>query len=136
MFWNVRPMPRCVNACGGLPGHVLAREDHAARGRLVDAGEHVEERRLAGAVRPDQADDRALRHREVDVVDGDEAAELLAEPLGLEQRVSSSGDLQVVERLVVHALVELGRAPRARDQALRPEEHRRSRGSAPKIPNS
>ncbi len=19
MFWNVRPIPRCVNACGGLP---------------------------------------------------------------------------------------------------------------------
>ena len=42
-----------------LAGDVVAVEDDLARGRLVDAGEHVEERRLAGAVRPDQADDRA-----------------------------------------------------------------------------
>src|SRR5207248_1101731 len=34
-----------------------------------------------------------------------------------------SGDLRVVERLVVHALVQLRSAARARDQALRPEEH-------------
>ena len=26
MFWNVRPMPRCVIACGGLPVDVLAVE--------------------------------------------------------------------------------------------------------------
>ena len=47
-----------VTACGGLPVTSVAVEDDRARGRLVDAGEHVEERRLAGAVRADQADDR------------------------------------------------------------------------------
>ena len=26
MFWNVRPMPAPVIACGGLPGDVLAVE--------------------------------------------------------------------------------------------------------------
>jgi hypothetical protein len=52
-------------------GDVLAVEHDTAGGRLVDAGEHVEERRLAGAVRADQRDDRASRDREVDVVSRD-----------------------------------------------------------------
>jgi hypothetical protein len=60
--------------------------DQAHRG-LVDAREHVEERRLAGAVRPDQTDDRLVRNHEVDVVDGDEAAELLANLLHDEEVV-------------------------------------------------
>jgi hypothetical protein len=61
-----------------LPADVDAVE-HDLAGRLpVDAGEHVEERRLPRAVRADQAHDRAGRNREVDVVDGDETAELLA----------------------------------------------------------
>ena len=64
--------------------HLGAIEDDAAGGRLVDAREHVEERRLAGSVRPDKADDRTLRHGEVDVVDGDEASELLAQTERLE----------------------------------------------------
>src|ERR687884_115471 len=68
-------------SCGFIP----AVEDHGARRRLVDARQHVEEGRLAGAVRADQADDRAARNEEVDVVDGDEAAELLPELLRLEQ---------------------------------------------------
>src|ERR1700727_2532867 len=38
-------------------GHVLAIEDDAATGRQSLAGEAIEEGRLAGAVRPDQADD-------------------------------------------------------------------------------
>ena len=42
-------------------GDVPAVEHDAARGRLVDPGDHVEERRLAGAVRPDQAHDRTPR---------------------------------------------------------------------------
>ena len=79
MFWNVRPMPRAVIACGGLPVTSSPRNVIVPGGRLVDAGEHVEERRLAGAVRADQRDDLAARHGEVDVVDGDEAAELLAD---------------------------------------------------------
>src|SRR4029079_10229693 len=64
-----------------LAGDVLAEERDPARGRLVDPGEHVEERRLAGTVRADQRDDLLSRDREVDVVDGDEAAELLADAL-------------------------------------------------------
>src|SRR6266568_7290743 len=36
---------------------------------------------------------------------------------------SCTGVLRVVERLVVHAFVQLRGDPRARDQPLRPEEH-------------
>ena len=91
MFWNVRPTPRSVTACGGLAGHVVAVEDDPSGRRPVDARQHVEERRLAGAVRADQARDRALLDREVDVVDRDEAAELLAQPRDVEQRHQLSG---------------------------------------------
>ena len=58
------------------------RNSICAAGRVVDAGDDVEERRLAGAVRPDQADDRALRDREVDAVDRDQAAEALGHAAG------------------------------------------------------
>ena len=67
---------------GRFARQVVAVEDHLARSRLVDAGEHVEERRLAGAVRADQRHDRAARDREVDIVGRDEPAELLAHALG------------------------------------------------------
>ena len=44
--------------------------------RVADeAGDRVDERRLAGAVRPDQADELALLDVDVDVVDGAHAAE-------------------------------------------------------------
>ncbi len=72
---------------GRLVRDVVAVELDHARRRLVDAREHVEERRLARAVRADQADDRLARDDEVDVVDGDEAAELLAHLLRDEQIV-------------------------------------------------
>ena len=60
-----------------LPDDLGTVEDDRARRRHVDARDLVEERRLAGAVRPDQRDDRAARDREVDVVRRDEPAELL-----------------------------------------------------------
>src|SRR5690348_521833 len=44
--------------------------------------------------------------------------------------VSGTGDLMVVERLVVHALVELGGTSLRRDQALGPEEHRQHEDDA------
>src|SRR5581483_3675633 len=54
------PDPALRDGVRGLPRDVLSVEDHPPGGRLVDAGEHVEEGRLPGAVRADQADDRAL----------------------------------------------------------------------------
>ena len=115
-----------------LVGDVDAVEQDRARGRLVDPGELVEERRLAGAVRADQRDDRAARDREVDVVRRDEAAELLAQLGDLDQVVShrdrvAVGEgalvLHVVERRVVDALGHLDLVPPLGDQPGRPEQH-------------
>ena len=47
---------------------LLAEDDGAAVG-LVEAAEDVDERRLAGAVRPDQADDLAAVQVEIDDVE-------------------------------------------------------------------
>ena len=72
-------MPRRHTASGvkpsiGSPANVIA-----AFVRRHRAGDHVEQRRLAGAVRADHGEDHALRHVEADGVDGDEAAETLAD---------------------------------------------------------
>jgi hypothetical protein len=56
-------------------GDALAREDDVALRRLVDAGDEVEERRLAGAVRADHGDDLALVDVEVEPGDDLQAAE-------------------------------------------------------------
>ena len=63
---------------------VAVERDLAAR-RHVGAGDHVEERRLAGAVRPDQRDDAATRDVEVDRVDRDQAAEPLRDLAGADE---------------------------------------------------
>src|SRR5438094_147025 len=63
----------------------LAGEGDLARIRAVQAGDQVEERRLAGAVRADQPGNLALLDRERDVVDGDDASEPLREVLDREQ---------------------------------------------------
>ena len=62
----------------GGPGDRRPREDDLAPSRLSAPGDEVERRRLARAVRADQADDLAWPNREADVVDRDEAAECLA----------------------------------------------------------
>jgi hypothetical protein len=63
----------------GQPFEAAALETHAAG--LVDqrAGEAIDERALARAVRPDQADALARRDRQVDSVECDETAEPFAE---------------------------------------------------------
>ena len=85
MFWKVRAMPSCVIVCGLRPVMSVPWNDDLAAGRLVQPGDHVEERRLARAVRPDQADDRALLDREVDPVDRHQAAEALGQAAYVEQ---------------------------------------------------
>jgi hypothetical protein len=52
----------------------------------VEARQAIEERRLAGAVRADEADDVAARDRERHPVEGDDAAETDRHVLDLEQR--------------------------------------------------
>ena len=57
-------------------GDVGAVEDDPARRRLVEAGEHVQRRGLAGAVRPDQRVDAAAPNRDIDAIDRLQAAEI------------------------------------------------------------
>src|SRR5690606_35118743 len=75
------------------PFHLLEEVDpvgmvqrEAPRGRLVEAGEAVEDRGLAGAVRADDRGDLALVGGERKIRDGNEAAEAHDEVLDLEQR--------------------------------------------------
>ena len=63
----------------GERGDVVAVEEDRPRGRLENAGEQVDQRRLAGAVRSDQGVARAAREVERDVVGRRQAAEALDE---------------------------------------------------------
>jgi hypothetical protein len=65
---------------------VLAHEHHAPRLRPVQARDDVERRRLACAVRTDQAHDLALVGVERDAVERDDAAEARGDVLDGEQR--------------------------------------------------
>ena len=60
-------------------GDRLSLEQDAARGRRVDEADQVEDRGLAGAVRPDDGVDLALVDRKAHTVDRDHAAETHAE---------------------------------------------------------
>ncbi len=53
------------------PGEVLAIEDDRAAGRELVADEQLDERRLAGAGRPDEEDEVTLRDHEVDLAQGE-----------------------------------------------------------------
>src|SRR5262249_59005983 len=63
------------DAVARCPQQRMAREDDLARVRRVEAAQAVEQRRLAGAVRPDEPNDLALVHGEGDLVEGDDASE-------------------------------------------------------------
>ena len=79
-FWNVRAMPQRVTRCGGRRADVgvLGEADRAGR-RRMDAGQDIEECRLARAVRADDADDLARLDIEVDGLQRMQAAEILAQ---------------------------------------------------------
>ena len=85
------------------PGRHVAEDAGLARGRVEQAGEHLQRRRLAGAVRAEEADDLARRDLEGDRVDSahltrraaDEAAHGGAQAglaLGDEERLVQIGD--------------------------------------------
>ncbi len=84
MFWNVRPMPRCVNACGGLP--VMSSPLNCTRPAvgLYTPVSMLKNVVLPAPFGPMSETIEPLGNDEVDVVDRDEPAELLAEHLRLE----------------------------------------------------
>ena len=59
---------------GGRSGDVVALDPDPARGRAHDAARGVEDRRLAGSVRPDQGDALPRADIEGDPIDGDSLA--------------------------------------------------------------
>ena len=75
MRWNVRPMPRRARLCVGSPPIDAPAEPHGAAVGPQRAEQAVEQRRLAGAVRPDQPDDLALADRQAHVVERGDARE-------------------------------------------------------------
>ena len=74
-FWNVRAIPSLTTRLGGVCSSDLPSKTTSPESSAVEPRDHVERRRLAGAVRPDQAEDRALLHLERDIVERDDAAE-------------------------------------------------------------
>jgi hypothetical protein len=114
--WNVRTMParatlmpRCCRACARRtttwqPRRTRAPEELLRRRRLVEAGDQVEERRFAGAVRTDQRGDRAALHLEVAHVDGCHPAEAALDVVDHEDgiglgRAGVSATFSSVERM-------------------------------------
>ena len=63
---------------------------NGARVGLLLAGDHAEQRGLAGAVRADHADDAGRRQREGEVVDEQAVAVALVDVLGLDHDVAEA----------------------------------------------
>ncbi len=80
-------MPERGDPVRRQPGQLVLSvgEQDLAAGRGMQAGDGVEKRGLAGAVRPDQAEDLALGQGQVDVAKGLQTAKALRQPAGLEQ---------------------------------------------------
>ncbi len=75
----------------GQRRHVVALEGDGAGARRIGAGEHAEQRRLAGAVRADDADRLIGAHGEVDIVQHHKRAEMLVDAGGAEDRIVGQG---------------------------------------------
>ncbi|KAF1858260.1 hypothetical protein Lal_00014761 [Lupinus albus] len=98
----------------------LADDDFAAV-RLFDPRDHAEQRRLAGAVRADDADDRARRHGERQVVDQQAVAERFRHVLELDDFVAEAfrdGDEDLL-RLVALLVFVFGQFVEAGETRLR-----------------
>ncbi len=98
-----------------LAADLLVAVHDRARGRRVDAGQHVHHRALAGAVRSDQSVDRAAADRQVDVVERLQSAELHQHAAHVEDRPAGVDVRRRVDRLAVRRRVGLRRVDRDAD---------------------
>ena len=129
MFWNVRAMPRRGDlVAASRPSIALPSNTDRAGGRRVDAGDQIEDGRLAGAVGADQAVElRPARSRASSVVDGRQAAEphrdlATAARMGTPAPSRSSRSRRAPRR----SAAPLGRHvtnSRVAQQPLRPDDH-------------
>ena len=83
-IWNERASPMRAIAAGELPVMLRALEVDLPARRRQEMREQVEAGRLARAIRPDQRVDCVAPHAQIDVLDRDEALELLRQPFRLE----------------------------------------------------
>ena len=135
-----------VSSCGTTPRRPrifdsVARRvetEHAQRpvGDRRDAADHPHRRRLARAVRPEEAERLAALEVEVDPVDGDEVVEALDQTARLDERMPvAAHGLHVSHALRV---CERPSSPRRRARSARSEPARRRRrprrASAPTAP--
>ena len=76
----------CLGDLVGFPAHnALPVEDDGTLGRRINAGDHVEDGRLAGAVGSNEADDLTMLELDVEVGNGTQATEELREMLNIEE---------------------------------------------------
>jgi hypothetical protein len=66
---------------GGQVDHVLSGDQHRARGRLLEPGDHAQRGGLAAAAGAEQGEELALCDVEIEVVNGDQVAERLGDAL-------------------------------------------------------
>ena len=90
-FWYVRPIPSFARVRGGSVLISSPRNSIVPDARRDVAGDDVEERRLAGAVRAEDRAPLAVRDVEIDVAHGVEAAEPPADPPQAEDRLGVLG---------------------------------------------
>src|SRR5262249_14089802 len=88
------------------------RGAHADRARIgaLRAGQHAEQRGLAGTVRPDDADDAATRQAERQIVDQQPLAVALAQVLDLDDRIAEPFARRDVDLARLVALLKLARS--------------------------
>src|SRR4051794_30897652 len=87
-------------------GHRAAIEMHLAAGGPKLAEDGVEERGLAAAVRPDDAEDLALVHRERHALDRMNAAETLRDIADVEHRTHAA--VRGAKRFATNPIIPLG----------------------------
>ena len=85
-IWNVRPMPAAHTWSGRRPSIRRPAKRISPTSGAKTPGDHVEDGRLAGAVRPDQPDDGAFGDVERHAGDRAQAAEGLGDVADLEER--------------------------------------------------
>ena len=87
----MRPIPSRATFQCGSPRMLLPEKRHRALIRHEMSSHRVEQRRLAGTVRPDQRRDDAGAQGERHVVHGFQAAEGFADVVGLKQDLAGHG---------------------------------------------
>ena len=74
--------------------HVLAVDQNPPRGRLLEAGDHPQGRRLAAAARAEQGEELPLADVQVEIAHRDQVAEVLAHAVEANRRLMPTGAIR------------------------------------------